>query len=164
MPGPPAMPSAEEPKNQSIKGVLHYFQVYATLFLNKHPVHVPIIVFRVHCRDMRIQLGHSDPALTLRVYTHALPTDPGDLGFVDFGTSSGLSFHGPGRPQAAPRPDRDTVVLGDDAGNLASRRTPGDFVLIFWWVQGSGISGPSCSSQSLRPGPPWAAPWFRSPR
>jgi len=56
------------------------------------------------------QLGHSDPALTLRVYAHALPTDPGDLAFVDFGTSGGLSSDGPGRPYTAPRPDRDTCV------------------------------------------------------
>ena len=31
------------------------------------------------------QLGHSDPAFTLRVYAHALPTDETDLSFLDFG-------------------------------------------------------------------------------
>jgi len=68
------------------------------------------------------QLGHSDPALTLRVYAHALPTEPGDLGFVDFGPSRALSSDGPGRPYTAPRPDGDTVVSGDDPGNLAESK------------------------------------------
>ena len=30
------------------------------------------------------QLGHADPALTLRVYAHALPEEERDLGFADF--------------------------------------------------------------------------------
>ncbi|HME70608.1 MAG TPA: tyrosine-type recombinase/integrase, partial [Myxococcota bacterium] len=33
------------------------------------------------------QLGHSDPALTLRVYAHALRATEADLGFVDFGSA-----------------------------------------------------------------------------
>jgi len=32
------------------------------------------------------QLGHSNPALTLRVYAHAVPVEGGDLSFVDFGS------------------------------------------------------------------------------
>jgi len=45
------------------------------------------------------QLGHADPSLTLRVYAHAMPSDAGDLSFLDLG---GLS-NAPGRPYTAPR-------------------------------------------------------------
>jgi integrase len=31
------------------------------------------------------QLGHSNPAFTLRPYAHALPVEDEDLGFADFG-------------------------------------------------------------------------------
>jgi len=41
------------------------------------------------------QLGHADPALTLRVYAHVIPNDEQDLSFLD--------FEGPGRPYTAPR-------------------------------------------------------------
>jgi len=34
------------------------------------------------------QLGHANPALTLRVYAHAVPAEPGDLGFADFDAAS----------------------------------------------------------------------------
>ena len=30
------------------------------------------------------QLGHADPALTLRVYAHAMPEDEADVSFADF--------------------------------------------------------------------------------
>ena len=40
------------------------------------------------------QLGHADPALTLRVYAHAMPEDETDLSFADFDT--------PKRPYTAP--------------------------------------------------------------
>jgi hypothetical protein len=40
------------------------------------------------------QLGHADPALTLRTYAHALRGEETDLSFAEFG--------GPGRPQTAP--------------------------------------------------------------
>ncbi len=30
------------------------------------------------------QLGHSNPGFTLRVYTHAMPSEPGDMSFADF--------------------------------------------------------------------------------
>jgi integrase len=44
------------------------------------------------------QLGHSDPALTLRVYSHALPEEEHDLTFADFGLAPRTSK----RHQAAP--------------------------------------------------------------
>jgi integrase len=40
------------------------------------------------------QLGHADPAFTMRVYAHALREEETDLSFADFG--------GPGRPYTAP--------------------------------------------------------------
>ena len=40
------------------------------------------------------QLGHADPALTLRTYSHAIPDAEEDLSFLDFG--------GPGRHYTAP--------------------------------------------------------------
>ncbi len=39
---------------------------------------------------MADQLGHSDPALTLRVYAHVLPEEELDLSFADFGGSERL--------------------------------------------------------------------------
>ena len=36
------------------------------------------------------QLGHSDPALTLRVYAHAMREEETDLSFADFGGSERL--------------------------------------------------------------------------
>jgi integrase len=36
------------------------------------------------------QLGHADPALTLRVYAHALREDDQDLSFAEFGDSGRL--------------------------------------------------------------------------
>ena len=60
------------------------------------------------------QLGHSDPALTLRVYAHAMREEETDLSFADFG--------GPGRPfcEAAPRVKR----------LIAFRWYPADFFLL----------------------------------
>ncbi len=40
------------------------------------------------------QLGHADPALTLRVYAHAMREEEQDLSFAEFG--------GPRRPYTAP--------------------------------------------------------------
>ena len=37
------------------------------------------------------QLGHADPALTLRVYAHALPEEERDLGFADFQAAAGAT-------------------------------------------------------------------------
>ena len=45
------------------------------------------------CAGLRTQLGHADPALTLRVYAHALKGEERDLSFAEFG---------PGRPYTAP--------------------------------------------------------------
>ena len=42
------------------------------------------------------QLGHSNPALTLRVYAHALPVEGGDLAFADFGSALSGRSSGPG--------------------------------------------------------------------
>jgi len=39
------------------------------------------------------QLGHADPALTLRVYAHAMREDEADISFAEFGV--------PGRPYMA---------------------------------------------------------------
>ena len=37
------------------------------------------------------QLGHSDPAITLRIYAHVLPDEAVDLSFLDFETSCSAS-------------------------------------------------------------------------
>ncbi len=37
------------------------------------------------------QLGHSDPAITLRIYAHVLPDEGEDLGFLDFTASCSAS-------------------------------------------------------------------------
>lgn len=37
------------------------------------------------------QLGHADPAMTLRVYAHATPAEEADLSFLDFGGSCSAS-------------------------------------------------------------------------
>ncbi len=37
------------------------------------------------------QLGHSDPAITLRIYAHVLPDEGEDLGFLDFTASCSTS-------------------------------------------------------------------------
>ncbi len=37
------------------------------------------------------QLGHANPELTLRVYTHAMPEEESDLGFLDF--AGGIRRH-----------------------------------------------------------------------
>jgi integrase len=46
------------------------------------------------------QLGHADPALTLRAYAHVIPDAEADLSFLSFG---------PGRPYTAPGSEDDTV-------------------------------------------------------
>jgi len=67
------------------------------------------------------QLGHADPALTLRVYAHAMREED-DLSFVEFGRDAG-----PGRPQTAPRLEaidgsRSQVRVG--TGAPGGSRTP----------------------------------------
>jgi len=39
------------------------------------------------------QLGHSDPALTLRGYAHALPEEESDVSFLAFSQSGGTRRH-----------------------------------------------------------------------
>ena len=52
------------------------------------------------------QLGHADPALTLRVYAHALREDDQDLSFAEFGDSRRLY----------PSPTK-SADLGDEANS-----------------------------------------------
>jgi integrase len=59
------------------------------------------------------QLGHSDPALTLRVYAHAMREEEQDLSFADFG--------GPGRPYTAPD-DGDEVDAARNVPESLARR------------------------------------------
>ncbi len=55
------------------------------------------------------QLGHADPALTLRVYAHAMQEEERDLSFAEFGD--------PRRPYTAPADEADSA---DDANYLES--------------------------------------------
>ena len=63
----------------------------------------------------------ANPELTLRVYAHALPAEPGDLGFAD--------FDGPGRPYTAPalsdaeERERPGGATADRASRILERET-----------------------------------------
>ncbi len=59
------------------------------------------------------QLGHADPALTLRVYAHAMPQEEADLSFAEFG--------GFGPPYTAPLSDEDVSESRNSLENLARR-------------------------------------------
>jgi len=60
------------------------------------------------------QLGHADPAFTLRTYAHALREEEIDLSFAD--------YDGPGRPYAAPLQENEN----QEPRNTAERHgTPG---------------------------------------
>ena len=59
------------------------------------------------------QLGHADPALTLRVYAHAMLDEEIDLSFAEFG--------GPRRPYTAPI-DEDEISESANYLNLMARR------------------------------------------
>ncbi len=59
------------------------------------------------------QLGHADPALTLRVYAHAMREEETDLSFAEFGVS--------GRLYPSPTPESDTDDLRNYAEYLARR-------------------------------------------
>ncbi len=54
-------------------------------------------------------LGHADPALTLRVYAHAMPEDDTDLSFAEFGDGTGRHYTAPalgdGIPEIANYPE-----------------------------------------------------------
>jgi integrase len=58
------------------------------------------------------QLGHSDPALTLRVYAHAMRSDEVDLSFAEFGTK---------RPYTAPGTDENFGETRNQLKKLARR-------------------------------------------
>lgn len=46
------------------------------------------------------QLGHSDPAFTLKTYAHLMPSESEDMSFADFGaTTHGTKRHRPPRPK-----------------------------------------------------------------
>ena len=45
------------------------------------------VASRESVRWVADQLGHADPAFTLRVYSHVIPNEEPDLSFLDFGGS-----------------------------------------------------------------------------
>ncbi len=59
------------------------------------------------------QLGHSDPALTLRVYAHAMREEETDLSFAEFDGSKRL--------YPAPTPESDISETGNYAKSMARR-------------------------------------------
>jgi len=59
------------------------------------------------------QLGHSDPALTLRVYAHAMCDEETDLSFAD--------FCGPRRPYTAPGVNEKSEEARNQLKRLARR-------------------------------------------
>ncbi len=59
------------------------------------------------------QLGHSDPALTLRVYAHAMREEETDLSFAE--------FNGSKRLYPAPTPESDISEAGNYAETMARR-------------------------------------------
>ncbi len=60
------------------------------------------------------QLGHSDPALTLRVYAHGMREEETDLSFADFGGSERL--------YPAPGPDDVDEEARNPADSMARRK------------------------------------------
>jgi integrase len=59
------------------------------------------------------QLGHSDPALTLRVYAHAMRNEETDLSFAEFGD--------PKRPYTAPRNETELEEVANYLKTMARR-------------------------------------------
>ena len=59
------------------------------------------------------QLGHADPAFTLRVYAHVLQEEETDLSFAE--------FEGPGRPYTAPLADSDFSDRSNYLDSVARR-------------------------------------------
>ncbi len=59
------------------------------------------------------QLGHADPALTIRVYAHALQEEEADLSFAEFGSTK--------RPYTAPV-DEDEIRDSDNCAETLARR------------------------------------------
>ena len=62
---------------------------------------------------VKIPIPHADPALTLRVYAHAMLEEEVDLSFADFGS--------PGRPYTAPI-DEDEIAEAANYANSMARR------------------------------------------
>jgi len=65
------------------------------------------------------QLGRADPALTVRVYAHSLPTDGGDLAFADFGTVAEMAENGSEWLYPAPTVDGENDELRNFAKSLS---------------------------------------------
>ncbi len=61
------------------------------------------------------QLGHANPALTLRQYAHALPLESGDLDFADFDTEKN------GSERLYPAPTSDAPPETENAPDLSGR-------------------------------------------
>ena len=59
------------------------------------------------------QLGHADPALTLRVYAHAMRNEETDLSFAEFGD--------PKRPYTAPRKESEFEEVVNYLKTMARR-------------------------------------------
>ncbi len=59
------------------------------------------------------QLGHADPALTLRVYAHAMRNEETDLSFAEFGD--------PKRPYTAPRNETELEEVANYLKSVARR-------------------------------------------
>jgi hypothetical protein len=54
------------------------------------------------------RLGHANPALTLRVYVHAMPAEPGDVAFADFPSVTKRHYASPtdkAAPESTNAPD-----------------------------------------------------------
>jgi hypothetical protein len=64
------------------------------------------------------QLGHSDPALTLRVYAHAMRNEETDLSFAEFGD--------PKRPYTAPRIETELEEAANYLKGMARREGSAD--------------------------------------
>ena len=62
---------------------------------------------------VKIPILHADPALTLRVYAHAMLEEEVDLSFADFGS--------PGRPYTAPVDDEEIGEAANYANSMARR-------------------------------------------
>ena len=79
------------------------------------------------------QLGHADPALTLRVYAHAMREAEPDLSFVEFSTSAAASDEDSERPETVTErrypspspggPTDDDVQVSDFIGGPSGTRT-----------------------------------------
>ena len=61
------------------------------------------------------QLGHADPALTLRVYAHAMKEEERDLSFAEFGGSKRL-YPAPGEGGHAPKSAKSLNLLARREG------------------------------------------------